>query len=41
MKPVGKETKLRKRFEVNEGYRECEGRRNCEELEWMNKMKIA
>lgn len=33
MKPGGKETKLRKKCEVIEGYRECEERRICEKLE--------
>jgi hypothetical protein len=40
IKPGGKDTKRRKICEVIEGYREGEGRRKCEKLEWMNKMEI-
>jgi hypothetical protein len=40
IKPVQKENNIRKKYEVTEGYSNCEGRRICEKLEGMNNMKI-
>jgi hypothetical protein len=40
MKPVGKETNIRKGCEMTDVYRDCEGRRICGRLERMNNMKI-